>query len=146
MPLRSSARSTCVPSMLAKLYSYMIHGVMHYIAEILVAPVNQTVPVNTTTNFFCRARGQNLRWFINGTLVESHNRQMHADSGITFDETPVSDSDGSGSHTFNATITVNASVAINTTNFTCAVIVGTMHSLSDPAQLIVMGKYLIMNI
>ena len=71
---------------------------------------------------------------------------MYADSGITFNETLESDSDGSGIHTFNATITVNASVVINTTNFTCFVIVGTMHSLSDPAQLIVMGKYLIMNI
>ena len=124
----------------------MIHEVMHYIAEILVAPVNQTVPVNTTTNFFCRARGHNLRWFINGTLVEPHNRQLYADSGITFDETQDSDSDGSGIHTFNATITVNASVAINTTNFTCFVVVGVIHSLSDPAQLIVMGKYLTMNI
>ena len=121
-----------------------MHGVVHYIclfAEILVAPANQTVPVNTTTNFFCKARGDNSRWFINGTLVElSFNRQMYADIGITFDETLELDSDESGTHTFNATITVNASVAINTTNFTCFVIVDTILSLSDPAQLIVMGK------
>ena len=82
-----------------------------------------------------------MRWLINGTLVVlSFNRQMYADSGITFDETQEPDSDDSKIHTFNATITVNASVAINTTNFTCSVVVGTIHSQSDPAQLIVMGK------
>ena len=121
-----------------------MHGVVHYIclfAEILVAPANRTVPVNTTTNFFCRARGINLRWLINGTLADlTFNRQMYADIGIKFDETLEPDSDGRGIHTFNATITVNASVAINTTNFTCSVIVDTIPFQSDPAQLIVIGK------
>ena len=109
-------------------------------AEILVAPANRTVPVNTTTNFFCRARGHHLRWLINGTWADlTFNRQVYADIGIKFDETIELDFD-SGIHTFNKTITVNASVAINTTNFTCFVIVGMILSLSDPAQLIVMGK------
>ena len=122
----------------------LIHGVVHYIclfAEILVAPANRTVPVNTTTNFLCRARGDNLRWLINGALADlTFNRQMYADIGIKFEETPEPDSDESGIHTFNANITVNASVAINTTNFTCSVVVGTISSQSYPAQLIVMGK------
>ena len=121
----------------------LIHGVVHYIclfAEILVAPANRTVPVNTTTNFFCRARGNNLRWFINGTMADlTFNRQVYADIGIKFDETIELDFD-SGIHTFNKTITVNASVAINTTNFICFDIVDTIPFQSDPAQLIVMGK------
>ena len=110
--------------------------------EILDAPSNRTVPVNATTSFFCRASGQNLRWFINGTQAElSFNRQMYADRGITFHETSESDSDNSGIHIFNATITVIASVAINTTNFTCSVSVNVRFFQSYPAQLIVMGKY-----
>ena len=83
-----------------------------------------------------------MRWLINGTLAElSFNRQMYAESGITFNETTESDSDDSEIHTFNATITVNASVAINTTNFTCSVSVNVRFFQSYPAQLIVMGKY-----
>lgn len=83
-----------------------------------------------------------MRWLINGTLADLiFNRQMYADRGITFNETPDSNSDDSGIHTFNATITVNALVAINTTNFTCEVTVGFEFSRSYPAQLIVMGKY-----
>ena len=122
----------------------LIHGVVHYIclfAEILVAPANRTVPVNTTTNFFCRARGYIFRWSINGALADlTFDRQIYADIGIKFDEVLEPDSDHSGIHIFNSTITVNASVAMNTTNFTCAVIVGTIPFQSDPAQLIVMGK------
>jgi len=45
-----------------------------------------------------------------------------------------------GVHTFNRTITVVASVAINTTNFTCFVDVEG-GSVSATAQLIVVGKY-----
>ena len=45
-----------------------------------------------------------------------------------------------GVHTFNWTITVVASVAINTTNFTCVVYVEG-GSVSATAQLIVVGKY-----
>ena len=83
-----------------------------------------------------------MRWLINGTLADlTFDRQMYADSGITFDETREPDSDDSEIHTFNATITVNASVAINTTTFTCVVSVNLIHYRSS-SQLIVMGKYI----
>jgi len=106
MPFRSSAKSTCVLSMPAiwawsgALYVFCLF------AEILVAPANRTVPVNTTTNFFCSAKGHNLRWLINSILVHlSYDSQMYATSGIRFDETI--ESDDSRIHTFNATITVD---------------------------------------
>ena len=103
-----------------------------------MGPSNQTVPVNTITSFFCRARGSNAKWFINNTSVDvEYDNETYADKGITFTETPESSHDGI--HTYNLTITVMVSVAINTTKFICVAYKDTP-SFSEPAQLIVMGK------
>ena len=147
LKLAHAIEVVCMFAQHASKFIYMILILALYVfclfAVIFVAPANQTVPVNTTTSFFCRARGHNLKWSINGTLVHlTFDRQMYAESGITFVETTDSDSDDSGIHTFNETITVNASVAINNTNFTCLVVGDSEIALSNPAQLIVMGKYL----
>ena len=103
-----------------------------------MGPSNQTVPVNTITSFFCRARGSNAKWFINNTSVDvEYDNETYVDKGIRFTETSESSHDGI--HTYNLTITVMVSVAINTTNFTCGAYKDTA-SFSEPAQLIVMGK------
>lgn len=82
-----------------------------------------------------------MRWFINGTLVDlPFAKPMFADRGITFNSLRTTESNSDNSQ-INATITVNASVVINTTNFTCEVSVNFQVSRSYPAQLIVMGKY-----
>ena len=105
-------------------------------AEIIEAPSNQTVPVNTITSFFCRARGSNTHWNINGSLVKlPDDGQKFAQKGITFIETPESNDN----NVYNMTITVNVSVSINTTTFVC-IATGHPHSTSEPAELIVMGK------
>lgn len=62
-----------------------------------------------------------------------YDGQMYADKGITFTKMP------GFSHTFNLTITVMVSAAINTTNFTCVAYEDTSDN-SEPARLIVMGK------
>ena len=147
LKLAHATEVVCMFAQHASKFIYMILILALYVfclfAVIFVAPANQTVPVNTTTSFFCRARGHNLKWSINGSQAElTFNRQMYADIGITFVETTDSDSDERGIHTFNATITVNASVVINNTNFTCLIIDNLQILQSNPAQLIVMGKYL----
>ena len=102
-------------------------------------PSNQTVPVDTITSFFCRAKGRNAKWLINNTVVDvEYDRELYADKGITFTEIPESSYDDD-SHTFNLNITVMVSAAINTTNFTC-VAYKDRPSFSKVAQLIVMGK------
>lgn len=118
-------------------FTINFHNYVLHFAGILVNPSNQTVPMNTTTSFFCKASGRNARWYVNGTLVV--NEEQYAELGITFSETSESTSPDDHIHTFNMTITVVASVAINATNFICLVYVdGT--SVSETAQLIVMGK------
>ena len=132
-----AAESTCLHATChySIIYLYTDQGM-------LVAPANQTVPVNTTTSFFCRAYAYYVRWLINGSQVELYQeRQLYADKGITFRGTTEYSPEGLvGVHTFNRTITVVASVAINTTNFTCVVYVEG-GSVSATAQLIVVGKY-----
>ena len=103
-----------------------------------MGPSNRTVPVNTITSFFCRARGHAAKWVINNTVVDvEFDGQIYADKGITFTE--ISEPIYDNSHLFNLTITVMVSVAINTTNFTCFSYENTF-SFSETAQLVVMGK------
>ena len=94
----------------------------------------------STTSFFCRAHGYFMRWFINSSQVELfHERKIYADKGITFGGT--TEYRGLvGGPIFYWTITVVASVAINTTNFTCVIYVEGS-SVSATAQVIVVGKY-----
>lgn len=100
-------------------------------------PSNQTVRVNTTASFFCRARGRNARWHINDTLVDSFAQATYEREGFTFtEETMYSESQN---HVFNLNVTVIASAAVNTTSFVCSVTLDGV-AISTPAQLIVMGK------
>ena len=104
-----------------------------------MAPSNQTVPVNTITSFFCRARGSNTHWNINGSLVKlPDDGQKFAQKGITFIETP--ESNDNGIYIYNMNITVNVSVSINTTTFVC-IAIEDRPFLSEPAELIVMSKF-----
>ena len=100
-------------------------------------PSNQTVPVNTTVSFFCRAWGLNARWYINDTVVDFFSQEMYENKGFTFTE-EITRSQGQN-HEFNLNITVTASAAINTTNFSCAIFLDQI-AISTPAYLIVMGK------
>ena len=100
-------------------------------------PSNQTVPGNSTTNFFCRAWGRNARWYINNTIVEIYDHETYESKGFTFTE-EITHSQGQN-HEFNLNITVTASAAINNTNFVCSVTLDGA-AFSTPAQLIVMGK------
>ena len=108
------------------------------LAVILVNPSNWTVPVNTTTSFFCKARGLNAGWYINNHRVDEFNKQEYINKGFTFDDGPPDDS-GDRNHIHNLNVTVVASVAINNTNFRCFVYLD-QATVSDPAELIVMGK------
>jgi len=105
-------------------------------ADILVDPSNQTVPVNSTANFFCRAWGRNAKWYINNTVVDSFSQETYESKGFTFSE--ITRRQGQN-HEFNLNITVTASAAINTTNFSCTVYLDQL-AVSTPAYLIVMGK------
>ena len=107
------------------------------VSVILVTPSNQTVPVNTTTSFFCKARGRNARWYINNHRVDDFNEQEYIDKGFTFHDEQADDS--GDNHIHNLNVTVVASVAINNTNFRCSVYLDGA-TFSDPAELIVMGK------
>ena len=80
-------------------------------------------------------------WHVNDTSysVGDYETEMLANKGITVNETTDSDSPDSMIHTFNTTVTVMVSVAINTTTFTCLAI-GHRPLFSRTAQLIVMGK------
>ena len=77
-------------------------------------------------------------WHINDTSDEDYGTEMLANKGITINETSEPDSSDSRIHTFNMTVTVVVSVAINTTNFTCIAIENRLFLRT--AQLIVMGK------
>jgi len=102
-----------------------------------VNPSNQTVPVNTTVSFFCRAWGRNAQWYINYTIVDSLSQETYENKGFTFTE-EITHSQGQN-HEFNLNITVTASAAINTTNFSCLAYLDQI-AISTPAYLIVMGK------
>ena len=78
-------------------------------------------------------------WHINDTSVEDYETEMLANKGITISVTTDSDSPDSMIHTFNMTVTVMVSVAINTTTFTC-IAIGHRPIISRTAQLIVIGK------
>ena len=120
-----------------------LHSVYFFLytdPQMLVVPSSQIVPVNTTTSFFCSAYAFYMRWFINGSQLSLRNeRQMYADKGITFSGT--TEYSPEDVPRFNRTITVVASVAVNTTNFTCvAYVYANGSSVSATAQLIVVGK------
>ena len=84
-----------------------------------------------------------MKWFINGSQVTEPIDAAYGEKGIAFHEEVVAtNSDG---HTYNLTIIVNVSVAINTTTFVCNAFADTP-AFSHPAQLIVMGKYWILSI
>ena len=122
---------------------YSVYFFLYTDLQMLVVPSSQTVPVNTTTSFFCSAYAFYMRWFINGFQLNlRYERQTYADKGITFSGTTEFSPEGlTGVHRFNRTITVVASVAINTTNFTCVAYVhANGSSVSATAQLIVVGK------
>jgi len=123
---------------------FLLHDVNHLTViispiytEILVDPSNQTVPVNSTANFFCRAWGRNAKWYINNTVVDAFSQETYESKGFTFTE-KITRSRGQD-HEFNLNITVTASAAINTTNFSCTVTLD-QFAVSMPAYLIVMGK------
>ena len=105
---------------------------------ILVNPSNRTVTVNTTTSFFCNARGLNAGWHINDHRVDDFNKQEYINKGFTFHDGPPDDS-GDSNHIHNLNVTVVASVANNNTNFRCFVYLDRA-TISAPAELIVMGK------
>jgi len=102
-----------------------------------VAPSNQTVPVNTIASFFCRAWGLNARWYINNTLVDTDNQETYERIGFTFTKESIPSQDRN--HVFNLNMTVTASAAINTTNFSCLAYLDPP-ALRTPAYLSVMGK------
>ena len=77
-------------------------------------------------------------WQINDTSDEDYETEVLANKGITINETSEPDPSDSRIHTFNTTVTVMVSVAINTTTFTCIAIENMVFHRT--AQLIVMGK------
>jgi len=120
--------------MMSSTYKWIISSIY---TEITVHPSNHTVAVNNTASFFCRAMGRNAVWYINNTLVNSHNQETYENKGFTFTE-EITHRQGQN-HEFNLNITVTASAAINNTDIVCVAYLDTP-ALSTPAYLIVMGK------
>jgi len=69
--------------------------------------------------------------------VDAFNQETYESKGFTFTE-EITHSQGQN-HEFNLNITVTASAAINTTNFSCLAYLDQI-AISTPAYLIVMGK------
>ena len=81
--------------------------------------------------------GRNAVWYINNTLVNSHNQETYENKGFTFTEESMT-IQGQNS-IFNLNLTVTASAAINNTDIVCVAYLDAP-ALSTPAYLIVMGK------
>ena len=102
--------------------------------EILVSPETVSVIDGDTAVFYCKARADEIVFFVNGTVAD---KQIVEDKG--FEESAVTDINET---TRERTLTTTASIQYNNTSIICRAINTTdLEAVaSDPALLLVQGN------
>ena len=107
-----------------------------YNAEILWAPLNLTISVQTSSPavFQCGGQGTSLLWYINGSLVVSHTKLTYEAKGFTFTH------DDHSNMTLVKTLKIPVRVENNNTQLRCRATGTPGPATSENVSLIIAGN------